>query len=71
VLGAASALALARADVAYLDALAAAAGAAGQVETLAAAVAPPRAPIADFAVYDPHRTNAAAAVAEARAAPRL
>jgi hydroxyacylglutathione hydrolase len=72
VLTGADALALARADVAYLDALVtAAAGASGDVEEVAAAVAQPREPIADFAAYAPHRTNAAAAVAEARAAAGL
>jgi glyoxylase-like metal-dependent hydrolase (beta-lactamase superfamily II) len=69
VLDARAALRLARADAAYLDGLAAAAtaarGAADALARVAAAVMPPRVPIADFAVYDPHRTNAAAALAEA------
>jgi glyoxylase-like metal-dependent hydrolase (beta-lactamase superfamily II) len=71
-LRAADALALARADLAYLDALAAAAAAAGDADDalrqVTGSVTPPREPIADFAAYAPHRTNALAAVREARSA---
>ncbi len=78
VLEAARAVALARDDLAYLDAVAAAAADAvarglppgdALVATWAAA-APPRAPIADLAVYDPRTQAARAALADrARAAP--